>query len=203
MQQRFLIIYLLVTLSCVFLHARSNFNRHRPRPESEIEERAVTSFTTEQRQVQHQLLADHNAYRAAHCAPALKLDDKLSRSAQEYAEELARTNTFEHSTLTDLGENLFLMESSRPITDLIAATKQASKGWYAEKNEYDFDTAVFSEETGHVTQLLWWETTHVGVGYATRKHGSKYKMFLVAHYLPPGNVDGLFYDNVLPVGCKH
>ena len=125
MQQRFLIICLLVTLSCVFLHARSNFNRHRPhrpQPDSEIEERSVKSFTTEQRQVQKQLLADHNTYRAAHCAPALKLDDNLSRSAQEYAEELARTDTFEHSTLTELGENLFLMESSRPITDLIAAS---------------------------------------------------------------------------------
>ena len=126
MQQQFLIICLLITLSCVFLHARNDFNRHRPhrpRPEAiEIEERAATSFTTEQQEVQHQLLKDHNTYRAAHCAPALKLDDKLSHLAQKYAEELAKTNTFEHSTMTDYGENLFLMESSKPITDLIAAS---------------------------------------------------------------------------------
>jgi hypothetical protein len=78
---------------------------------------------------------------------------------------------------------------------------QATKGWYDEIKDYDFRKAQFSESTGHLTQLLWKESTKMGVGYATRKSGSKYALYIVAHYTPGGNVDDEFAENVLPTSC--
>ena len=67
---------------------------------------------------QREMLDAHNVYRKRHCAPALRLDDRLSRSAQNYAEKLARMNTMVHSGITGLGENLYVRRSSRKIDQM-------------------------------------------------------------------------------------
>ena len=61
------------------------------------------------------MLRAHNLYRSRHCAPPLTLDDNLSRSAQKYAEQLSKTDRFEHSNGEDYGENLYKMTSTRKI----------------------------------------------------------------------------------------
>lgn len=78
----------------------------------------ATGFTNEQVQFQRELLQSHNNYRKRHCVPALQLDDELSRSAQAYAEKLARTNTFQHSGASGVGENLWSSWSSKPISNI-------------------------------------------------------------------------------------
>lgn len=75
----------------------------------------ASGFTNEQIQFQKELLQAHNTYRKRHCVPALQLDDGLSRSAQTYAETLARTNTFEHSGTKGVGENLWNQWSSQKL----------------------------------------------------------------------------------------
>ncbi|GMT21569.1 hypothetical protein PFISCL1PPCAC_12866, partial [Pristionchus fissidentatus] len=40
-------------------------------------------------QYRQQILSDHNKYRTIHGCASLQLTDRLNRSAQEYAEELA------------------------------------------------------------------------------------------------------------------
>jgi hypothetical protein len=52
-----------------------------------------------------------------------------------------------------------------------------------------------SSSAGHFTQLVWVSTRHFGVGKARSRTG---KVLVVAHYRPPGNISGLFQQNVLP-----
>lgn len=48
---------------------------------------------------------------------------------------------------------------------------------------------------GHFTQLVWASSRELGVGKARSRQG---KTVVVAMYRPPGNVCGLFEENVLP-----
>lgn len=73
------------------------------------------SFTANQRQFQKEMLDAHNKYRAKHCARALQLEDSLSQSAQNYAQRLADTNTFQHSNIRGVGENLYMAWGSMTI----------------------------------------------------------------------------------------
>ena len=77
--------------------------------------RRASDFTATQLQMQKQALDAHNLYRTRHCVPSLVLDDDLNRSAQDYAEQLAQTNRFDHSDADDYGENLYMRTSSRDI----------------------------------------------------------------------------------------
>lgn len=74
-----------------------------------------SSFTDAQLKFQSESLIAHNHYRTLHCAPPLELDDTISLSAQNYAEYLASTNTFQHSGTPDLGENLAWAQNSAGI----------------------------------------------------------------------------------------
>lgn len=49
---------------------------------------------------------------------------------------------------------------------------------------------------GHFTQVVWKESTQLGVGMAT----DGIKVFVVGQYRPAGNTKGSFYQNVLPPG---
>ncbi|XP_037046533.1 uncharacterized protein LOC119081604 [Bradysia coprophila] len=57
-----------------------------------------------------QCLDEHNKFRAMHHAPPLKLNNKLSKIAQAWANQLAKDEKMYHSE-TDFGENLFLVYS--------------------------------------------------------------------------------------------
>ncbi|CAF0913474.1 unnamed protein product [Adineta steineri] len=184
----------IISLLCVFLNGN-------PYDDNELhrltQRSSSSSFTSDQRKVQKKVLHAHNTYRSEHCTPSLKLDDDLNHSAQKYAEELAKTNTFDHSDLYHLGENLFKMSSNLKIDDFDEPAAQAVRGWYDEISKYDFDDPKFTEEAGHFTQLLWKDSKKLGVGFATGKHKSKHTLYIVAHYSPAGNVDELFSENVL------
>jgi Cysteine-rich secretory protein family. len=52
-----------------------------------------------------------------------------------------------------------------------------------------------SFSTGHFTQLVWASSRQFGVGKARSRSG---KVLVVAHYRPPGNISGMFQQNVLP-----
>ena len=65
--------------------------------------------------------------------------------------------------------------------------------WYREIDDYNFEKPGFSGSTGHFTQVVWKGSTHIGIGRATKKG----KTYVVANYIPPGNVEGQFEKNVL------
>lgn len=83
-----------------------------------LKQRSLSSFTKEQLKFQQQMLNAHNTYRGRHCVPPLELNNKLSVSAQNYAEYLAQVHRMEHSDNEDLGENIYKRRSTASLRDL-------------------------------------------------------------------------------------
>lgn len=168
-------------------------------------------------------LTKHNEYRNLHGSPTLVLDDDLNKSAQEYAEKLAKMNEgvstkkryFQHSKNRneDVGENLAYYatsDSNKVNTENIL--NKSVKLWYDEIEDYNFKNPELSlssgKKVGHFTQLVWKETTKVGCGAA--KTNMKMKdsedndveaigVFVVCHYSPQGNIRSEIKENVLPL----
>lgn len=53
-----------------------------------------------------QALDSHNEYRTIHSSSKLKLNNDLCRIAQEWAERIASSNNFEHSSNIYMGQSL-------------------------------------------------------------------------------------------------
>ncbi len=64
------------------------------------------------------------------------------------------------------------------------------------KPGYDFSSGRFSGRTGHFTQVVWKESTELGMGTANSMKGSMYCWYAVARYKPAGNFMGKFKKNV-------
>ncbi len=71
--------------------------------------------------------------------------------------------------------------------------------WYNEVAHYNYDHGGFSMETGHFTQVVWKNTAKIGAGIAY--NGDRTKAYVVAQYTPPGNYEGQYQENVLPLNC--
>jgi hypothetical protein len=91
-------------------------------------------------------LAAHNKYRKRHAVPPLELSKDLSDVAQEYADLLARTNTFEHSGDPVYGENLYWSWSSDPAWVLTG--DEPVDSWYDEKKGYNYGREPRDSESG-------------------------------------------------------
>jgi uncharacterized protein YkwD len=63
-----------------------------------------------------EVLAAHNHYRSLHQVPPVKINSKLNKFAQDWAEHLANKDTFAHSNCdlngTRLGENIAMKMAS-------------------------------------------------------------------------------------------
>uniref|UniRef100_A0A673BRL9 Im:7150988 n=1 Tax=Sphaeramia orbicularis TaxID=375764 RepID=A0A673BRL9_9TELE len=130
-----------------------------------------------------EFLDTHNAYRAKHSTPPVKYNEELNAAAQKWADHMLQISTLQHSDTKD-GENVFSMS-------------KAVDSWYSEIKDYSWSNPGFSGNTGHFTQVVWKETTEVGVGVATDGN----KLFVVGQYRPAGNMvmPGYFEKNVLPL----
>ncbi|WP_406238436.1 CAP family protein [Nocardia sp. NBC_01009] len=140
------------------------------------------------------MLNAHNQYRAKHGSPEMVLDPAVSASAQRWADHLADTQIFEHSKGSGNGENLAAMWGGRHTGF------SATKAWYDEIKDYDFDAPTgFSSQTGHFTQVVWKASTKLGVGVACNT-GGEGGQYVVAQYNPAGNMMGnnnqYFRENV-------
>ena len=73
--------------------------------------------------------------------------------------------------------------------------------WYEEERKYNYSpqSARFSTNTGHFTQVVWASSRQMGAGKAVSKSGAQ---FVVARYSPAGNVRGQFVENVKPKGTS-
>ena len=71
-------------------------------------------------------LKAHNMFRKIHNAPAMKLDEKMSKEAEDYAKKLADMGTLQHAQ-TDYGENLAMKCSSQKEDQMTA--EEATKNW--------------------------------------------------------------------------
>jgi len=127
----------------------------------------------------------HNEAREEVGVDAIVWSSSLANEAEDYAQELAKSGRFKHSK-TDDGENLYWYSSTNqnPMTE-------ASKSWYEEIQLYRYRKCCgpnFSD-TGHYTQMVWGNTTEIGMGVAVSKSGETY---VVARYNTAGNFQGQF-----------
>merc|ERR1712141_209707 len=122
---------------------------------------------------------------------ALKLDKKLCSYAKDWAEKLAKTDSFEHRQNQELGENLFCSWSSNPKAK--CPGNKPVDSWYSEIKTYKFGSEPTSMGTGHFTQVVWKKSKKMGIAKARTSKG---KIIVVANYEPAGNWIGQYTENV-------
>ena len=69
--------------------------------------------------------------------------------------------------------------------------------WYSEISMYDFSTNVRIPGTGHFTQVVWNDSTQLGMGLTIAP--SNGRLLCVAQYQNSGNWVGEYTKNVAPV----
>ncbi|KAJ8321173.1 hypothetical protein KUTeg_001298 [Tegillarca granosa] len=136
----------------------------------------------------------HNKCRKKHGVSNVKHSKDLSSYAQRWAEELAKTNNFQHSSCTldgtRLGENIACKWSSGG-GDYTGV--EVTEQWYSEIKKHDFSCEPRTTGTGHFTQVVWKGTKEVGFGKAVAPGG---KVYVVGSYRPAGNLIGTYTENV-------
>lgn len=66
---------------------------------------------------------------------------------------------------------------------------------YAEEVLHQYSKEPTTLKTGHFTQVVWRDSTELGVGMARNRNG---EVYVVCNYNPAGNFLGSFIENVLP-----
>lgn len=137
-------------------------------------------------QAQAQLALDfHNQKRRDVGSPPLQWSTELAAYAQKWANQLANDNhcQLDHTVDNKYGENLF-GGSGTTYTALFA-----SQDWYSEKQKYTYGILTDANwyAMGHYTQMVWKNTTQVGIGQANCAGGGS---VIAAEYHPPGNYMG-------------
>jgi pathogenesis-related protein 1 len=152
-----------------------------------------------------QMLAQHNRYRAEVGTPALRWDNTIAASAQNYANRLlpgvqANIKTgLVHDRNTPYGENLYGAQSygqGATAPDPLGALSS----WYAEKAQYDANPQPVSDPVqswGHYSQMVWRTTQRLGCGAASGSqdipgspNAKKWTTVVVCRYDPRGNIVG-------------
>ena len=187
-----------------WLHYPSNDEPMLPEPVTEENEEVPQEITlgaalsaTELSAFRTAALNAHNTYRARHGVSKLTLNSSLNTMAQNYANTMASTDTFAHSPSSSrklngqaVGENLYGCRGMAVTGD------SATKSWYDEISQYNYNDPGFKSGTGHFTQVVWKSTTSVGFGVSQSSSGWYY---VVANYFPAGNYLNQFEQNVLPL----
>ncbi|XP_065654923.1 uncharacterized protein LOC105846415 isoform X2 [Hydra vulgaris] len=140
-------------------------------------------------------LKAHNIFRKIHEVPELQLNAELSASAQKYALYLSDIQTLQHSNIAGEGENLGFQCFS---DEKEASAANMVKDWYSEvcKHNYNFG-GEGSQDTAHFTQVVWKSSIYFGMGTATSKKDGMICTYFVARYIPRGNIDSEYKNNVL------
>lgn len=136
-----------------------------------------------------------NNYRDKHGVPRLMWDNTIANFSQKWSNYLLANNMFAHSGSQLYGENLAYFRGYG--VDLLTLVKLAIDLWYEEIKLYDFNNPGFTEATGHATCLLWKNSTKFGIGFSFNR--TKQIVDVVFNSSPPGNINGQFKENVLPL----
>ncbi|XP_054161623.1 uncharacterized protein LOC128959643 [Oppia nitens] len=160
----------------------------------------VVIFIISPDQFSRQCAVSHNHYRYKHRTQYLTVSQKLVEYAQSRAIDMAKTNDFNHIDSNPYGENLFKRSSSSGTREQMVALdcNWPVKLWYDEIDLYDFDRGKQKPGTkgtsGHFTQVVWKRTGTIGCAksFSDKTH----TMYVICQYDPPGNVIGLYKENV-------
>ncbi len=131
-----------------------------------------------------EVVAEHNRVREeAGIVVEIAWDNELAAVAQEWADELAKTDMLAHRPENMYGENI-AWSSAEPFS-----AADAVRAWESEKEHYHGE--AIDEENfaniGHYTQVIWDRTTLVGCGRAVSATGG---IYIVCNYSAAGNVLG-------------
>jgi pathogenesis-related protein 1 len=155
-------------------------------PLSAQQQQAITATNSHVNlQDAQQALDLQNAKRHDVGVPPLTWSTDLAAVAQKWADHLAADQACDlvHTQGGPYGENLF-GGSGRVFTAV-----DAVNDWYSEISKFHYaplaDNTWF--DSGHYTQMIWRNTTKVGMGRATCPSG---RVVIVAEYDPPGNYMG-------------
>jgi len=116
---------------------------------------------------------------------------------QQWADRLATSQDLSHSGSkyrgVRVGENVAMKwtenkEQYKPI--------EVCDQWYSEVRKHDFTSEPTTLSAGHFTNMVWRNSTMIGVGRSQAADG---RSFVVVQYYPPGNVIGEFLFNVTPL----
>jgi len=137
------------------------------------------------------ILKMHNDLREKHNSPPLSNNEELNTIASEYAESLVNNNgKYIYSPKIYkgqlVGENIVISESKKPEEIFNSLVKG--------QKIYDYDENKFSKITGNFSQIIWKETTDIGIGFWHDKNNKKY--YSVILYYPIGNCLGEFKENI-------
>ncbi|KAF2860364.1 PR-1-like protein [Piedraia hortae CBS 480.64] len=126
-----------------------------------------------------------NEARATKGCPGLTWDAGLAQDAQNQANLNAAAKKMQHLVAPGVneGENLYMSTSSN------ANFSDAVRAWMAEAQFYDGSPLSQDNyhKVGHYTQLMWRNSTQVGMAKALANDGSTY---IAARYRPQGNIAG-------------
>nr|AFY07205.1 NEP-16 [Nematostella vectensis] len=142
-------------------------------------------------------LSIHNKFRKVHNSPPMTLNAEMSKSAKEYAEKIAKSGKFTHSSKEErdgVGENLSMGCSSKKGQ----TPEEAVTNWYNEvcNPGYTFGGGGGGSGTGHFTQVVWKESTELGFGSASAEEDKMKCTYYVGRYKKAGNMIGDFDKNV-------
>jgi uncharacterized protein YkwD len=131
----------------------------------------------------------HNKVRNDVGVSPLSWSSEISKYSQEWADYLAENGChLKHRSPTDIktkryGENIGWSSSSN------YTLLDASKAWQSEISS--FKNEILTDENwykaGHYSQMVWRNTTQIGMGIAKCTDSS---IIVVANYNPPGNYMG-------------
>lgn len=140
---------------------------------------------------EQRMIALHNTERATKGLGGMEWDANLAADAQDWADYLAASNTFEHfEEMSDdpdaQGENLWMGTRGAYTQNEMVG------GWIAEKK--NFKQGTFPnvsrtgrlEDVGHYTQIMWHDTGKVGCALAKNAKWD----YLVCRYAQSGNYVG-------------
>ena len=134
-------------------------------------------------------IAFHNKVRKEVGVAPLQWSGQLASFAQAWADNLASSGCkLKHRPSSgdwaqQYGENIFFASDAR------ANALDASKAWYSEIKDFTYGKLNSNNwaKTGHYTQMVWRNSTQVGMGSATCPSGA---VIIVANYNPRGNYMG-------------
>ncbi len=136
----------------------------------------------------------HNKKRLIHGVNQLILSKRLCSSAQKWAKYLSKQDIIENSSKQidnkHIGESI-LMFSGKDLSG-----KELIDIWYNEKENYNFNNPLIDYTNEHFTQMIWRDTKEFGLGVSKSNTGNTY---IVANYLPAGNIEGEEVENIFPI----
>ncbi|GBP27462.1 Venom allergen 3 [Eumeta japonica] len=124
-------------------------------------------------------------------------DDELAATAQRWADQCRPQH--DRAAQRDVGrfpvgQNIAATWTTRPPSEPQDSTPDFQKqidAWFDEVSLYGFRPTTTGHGTGHYSQLVWGETTHVGCGFTFYYDPARgYTKLYVCNYGPGGNVIG-------------